>query len=389
MAKKIFVAKARIVRGDRWYIDYTRFDPESQKETRHRQDFDLNDIPDIQIREAVAERLINSLQIFIKYDVRNTAPALISADAPALSIREAVEFALQIKTAAPRPNTHKNYNSIAGLLCTWLECRAYTRMPVREFGRRHARAFFDYYIGLKKYRSATINNRIVHLRSMWAELIDREIVTENPWLGIRPVKEQEKLRRIFEADERRLVAQEIHDCDYWLFRALLLQFFCYIRPVELSRMRFKAFDFSKGIVKVEVWKGAKPHTRHATIPRSILPYFLDGRFEVQPANYYVFGRVGEGGWQDLGPSARAAHPDRLYKRHRKILERMKADGRLKDIENLTWYSWKDTGISLHAHQTTPLATKDQAGHTDFDVTLVYYHAAQVNKEYQALENDLF
>lgn len=129
--------------------------------------------------------------------------------------------------------------------------------------------------------------------------------------------------------------------------------------------------------------------RWATIPRSILHYFLDGKFENHQANYFVFGLVGNEGAQGVGPSIKAAHPNRMYKRHRKMLERLKDDGRLKHIEHLTWYGWKDTGISLHAHRTTPLATKDQAGHTDFDVTLVYYHAQQVNQEYAALENDLF
>lgn len=228
MAKKIFVSRARIVKGDRWYIDYTRLDPETRKETRHRQDFDLNEIPDLTIREAVAERLVRYLQVFIKYDLRGPAPA--RDDAPTMTISEAVRHVLRIKTAAPRPNTHKNYVTIAGKIQKWLQMRSYGSMPAGEFGKRHARAFFDWYVTQKKYRGVTINNRIVHLRSMWSELVDREIVPENVWKSIKPVQEEEKLRRIFEPEERRIVAQEVHDTDYWLFRGLLLQFFCYIRP---------------------------------------------------------------------------------------------------------------------------------------------------------------
>lgn len=387
MAKKIFVSRARVVKGDRWYLDYTRLDPETQKETRHRQDFDLNDIADLRVREEVAARLVKHLTTFIKYEVR--APVAPIDESTAMTVADAVRYALKIKTAAPRPNTHKNYNSIAGWLLKWLESRSYTGMPAGEFSRRHARAFFDWYLFGRNYRGVTINNRIVHLRSLWSELADREIVTDNVWKSIKPVQQEEKLRRIFDPEERRIIAREIADTDYWLFRGLLLQFFCYIRPVEISRLHFKAFDFSTGTVKVEVWKGKRPRMRCATIPHSIRHYFLDGRFEKYPANYFVFGLTGDPGDQEIGPSVRAAHPNRMYKRHRKILERLKDAGRLKHIDHLTWYGWKDTGISLHAHRTTPLATKDQAGHTDFDVTLIYYHADQVNAEYAALENDLF
>lgn len=53
------------------------------------------------------------------------------------------------------------------------------------------------------------------------------------------------------------------------------------------------------------------------------------------------------------------------------------------------FDWKDTGISLHTRKTSPVATKDQAGHTDLSITSVYYHIEEMNVEYRALENDLF
>jgi len=59
-----------------------------------------------------------------------------------------------------------------------------------------------------------------------------------------------------------------------------------------------------------------------------------------------------------------------------------------DIEGLTWYSWKDTGISMHARKTGPMATKDQAGHRNLAMTSIYYHAAETNPEYMILDNDL-
>lgn len=91
----------------------------------------------------------------------------------------------------------------------------------------------------------------------------------------------------------------------------------------------------------------------------------------------------------LRPATKPASKSVAYRRHQKILKELKASGVLSNIEGLTWYSWKDTGITEHARKTSPLATRDQAGHEDFDMTLTYYQREQVNTEYQAMENDLF
>lgn len=92
----------------------------------------------------------------------------------------------------------------------------------------------------------------------------------------------------------------------------------------------------------------------------------------------------------MQPAALPIDEERPYKRHARVLIRLKNDGRLTgDISGLTWYSWKDTGISMHTRRTSPVATKDQAGHTDLSVTSLYYHVEETNREYQALENDLY
>lgn len=193
---------------------------------------------------------------------------------------------------------------------------------------------------------------------------------------------EEKRRRPFTPEERRVVAGEIEKTDYWLFRGLLLQFFCYVRPVELCRLRFRNFQLAKGLLKVESYQSKTWVARWITLPASILPYFVDGVFDRQPANFYVFGR-------GIVPGSTPTNEHRMYRRHRNILERLQEDGRLGALDGLTWYSWKDTGISMHSRSTSLLATKDQAGHTSTDMTLIYYQAEQVNAEYLKLENDLF
>lgn len=388
MAKKFFVPRANIVKGERWLIDYLVIDPETGKQSRHRNEFGLNDVP-LPIREEVANCLIKCVEKVLRGVARIPIGAPPVQAEPAMTLHDAVEFSLKLKMSGPRENTHKNYKSIGRYLVEWMTTRSYTRMLVTEFGKRHARAFMDWYITRKPLRGVTINNRVTHLRALWYELINREICPENPWTSIKPVREEEKKRRPFNPEERRVVAAEVERRDYWLFRGLLLQYYCYIRPEELRRLKFRAFDLGRGVVKVESFEAKKWKARWATIPRSVLHYFVDGRFDRVPANYFVFGMTGTRGLYRLGPASKAASKSVAYRRHQKILKELKAAGRLSNIDGLTWYSWKDTGITEHARKTSPLATRDQAGHEDFDMTLTYYHQEQVNAEYQKLGNDLF
>lgn len=376
------VSRAHLVTGARWYVDYSTVNLQTGEETRRRQDFDLNKIPDLTVRKEVGERLVKYLTVFL--DVRAHVQPICTTkqadDAP--TVRQAVQKAIEVKTSGPRKNTHKTYRSIGGIFLSWIEERQYAGTPLPEFGRKQCRAFFDYLQTRKAYRGCTLNNYLTALRILWGEMISREMCRENPWKMIKSVRVEEKRRRPFTPDERRIVAAEIEKTDYWLFRGLLLQFFCYVRPVELCRLRFRNFMLSKGLLKVESYQSKTWIARWITLPASILPYFLDGVFDQQPANFYVFGR-------GIVPGIAPTNEHRMYRRHRNILEQLREDGRLGALDGLTWYSWKDTGISMHSRKTSLLATKDQAGHTSTDMTLIYYQAEQVNAEYLKLPNDLF
>lgn len=384
MAKKTFVQKIHINTGQRWYLDFSLFHSDTGQTTRHRKDFDLNQIENETLRMEVAEIICRNLENFIELASATVATA-VSVQERGPRVIDALTDALNIKLSTPRKNTHKGYLSITRAFSDWLTVRHYADIDISDFTKKHAQAYFDFLRAQRKYRGRTLNNYLIHLRALWGEMIAREIVVQNPWSAVKPAREQEKQRRPFNREEKVIVAGYIQRTDYWLFRALLLQYFCFIRPVEIARLKFRAFDYERGVVKVEAYEAKKWKTRWATIPADVLPFFKDGNFDRQPENFYVFGLNERG---EVGAGAKPANETRMYKRHRNVLEKLKKSGQLKDITGLTWYSWKDTGISTHAHHTTPLSTRDQAGHTDFDMTLVYYRQEKINDEYRELKNDL-
>lgn len=379
MAKKFFV-RARVVKGARWYIDFSRFDPQTGTESRHRKDFDLNEIPDLQIRDAVAERLARYIEHFTP-----SAPAKAAPEGPTLF--EAFTRAVQAKQNLPREVSRRRYITISKPFIEWIRKKRLDTAPVAEFTRKHARDYWSNLQTTANLRGKSLNGYLGAFRAVWNEIaadLDQDGF-KNPWESIKPVRIQEKQRRPFTDYERRTVAAAAMESDYWLFRGIVLQFFCYIRPVELTRLKFKDFDFSRGTVTVRETENKSYKKVVKTLPASILGYFLDGRFDKYPANLFVFG-LGSG---KMEPSTTAIDEQRMYKRHAALLRRLAAAGKMPGgIDGLSFYSWKDTGISLHAARTGPIPTKDQAGHSSLDMTSVYYKAPEVLQEYRLLENTL-
>lgn len=382
MAKKIFV-RAKLVKSSRWYIDFTTYNPATGEEIRQRKDFDLNDIEDLGTREAVGNIIVRNIEQF-----SHVRPGKSEAtEGP--SLKKAVELAVAIKQTLPRKSSRRKYVTVSKSFLEWAKKIHYLDLPIMEFTRKHAVSYWDYFTTQKPYRGKTLNNYLDTLRTIWNVLDDRELIKTNPWERIKPAREEEKLRRVFTDEERLTVANAAKETDYWLFRGILLQFYCYIRPVELTRLKFKDFDFSRCTVTVRE-ADAKQYRRVVkTIPKSVMPYFIDGRFEKYPANFFMFGRVVVNGVETMDPSPTPVDEMRPYKRHAKLLKRLHQAGKLPGgIDGLSWYSWKDTGISIHARKTGPIATKDQAGHKNLSMTSIYYHSPDTNPEYQELENDL-
>ena len=75
MVKKTFV-RARLVKSSRWHVDFYSYDPATGEEKRQRKDFDLNDIEDLTVREAVGVRLARYIDLFVPEKPAKTVAAL-------------------------------------------------------------------------------------------------------------------------------------------------------------------------------------------------------------------------------------------------------------------------------------------------------------------------
>lgn len=377
MRKKFFASfdPPRVVKAsDRWYISFYAVDESGQRK-HYRPTFNLNRIIDLRIRQQRANELCEKLTWWMaagkvpeKFDERKVK--LTETAQEGMKIMEALELGLNIKCRSDRQDSQKTYRSHIGILMQYLQKNGLEAMPITIFGRVEAVAFLDYRLS-QGISNTTYNNARTILRAIWGELQERDIVKENPWSQTKAKECEEKNRRNFTADEARAVFGYIKRHDVLLLYAIILEYCCYIRPAELRRLRMSDIVLDQGIVIVRKAVAKTRRERIATIPALFLPLFDRGFFDQFPASWYLFGE----GWK---PSSKQTGKDRMYRRHKQVLDRLHAGGQLKNIDGLSLYSWKDTGITDALEQMPLLTVQDQAGHASPGMTLRYRHKSRIN-----------
>jgi len=377
MRKKIFASfdPPRVVKAsDRWYISFYAID-ENGHRRHYRPTFNLNRINDLRLRQQRADELCAKMTWWLvagrpaeKFDERK-----VNFDEHGdndMLISKALSLALDIKCRSDRKDSQKTYRSHVGILMQYLQKNNHESLPVTKFGRVEAVAFLDHRLQ-QGVSNTTYNNTRTILRAIWSELQERDIVKENPWAQTKSKEAEEKNRRNFTADEARAVFGYIKRHDVLLLYAIVLEYCCYIRPAELRRLRMSDIVLDQGIVIVRKAVAKTRRERIATIPALFLPLFDRGFFDQYPGQWYLFGE----GWK---PSSKQTGKDRMYRRHKQVLERLHAGGQLKNIDGLSLYSWKDTGITDALEQMPLLTVQDQAGHASPGMTLRYRHKARIN-----------
>lgn len=390
---KLTFQPARLVEGkSRWYIIFYAVGPKGEPWHRYRETFALNRIHHIPTRRSRGTELCEKIDWWLstgriawKFNEQEANMGMSTVDGPALGNTpavDAIKSILEIKCAGARRNSKRSYKSTYGLLIDFLEKRGWANYPIENLTKVHASAFMDSRL-VAGIGNSTYNNNLSLLRGCWLALEKRGYVSKLIFKSIPKRKARPKKRRAFTTAEARIVIREAYETDYLLFLGIILQYCCYIRPVELRRLRKYNISINDKMVEVPGREAKSYEERFPAIPESFIKYFDHPFWKEIPYNYLIFGE----GWQPH--PAKSCSDNRMYKKHEKLLLNLQKREQLTNIVGLTWYSWKDTGISDALEQLPLVSVQDQAGHTKPEMTLRYRTKRGRNSKFQqGFKNDL-
>ena len=402
----LYFREAKLVKGqsrgvDKWYVEfYQGSDPLLLQ--IYRPTFDLNRVKNRKERKEVASDIIelvndalkrgemaSSLIVEVKKrtfggvvkKVVNPYPQRLTL------LKQAIDEIVEIKCKDASDKSKETYTHIANHFKKYIDSKKFNTKAIIDFTKSDALGFMDFLL-LRGIGAATYNNRLSEIKILFNELIKRDYVIENPFNHISTKKtrnSKKKQRRVFTDDEAAIVGKEIFEDSIWLFRAILLENYCGVRPAELRRLKFGHFDFSLGVIHLEGDVVYKSKGRTATIPQIAMKYFLMPDFLKEVTNNFVFGA------KFIPNPNKPVSRNYIWLKHREILLRLHESGDLVNIEGIELYSWKNKCITDYANDEKVglFRTQNQVGHHSPEETMRYYRQSPVDAAIKAYDKEIF
>lgn len=366
MEKKIYCIEARLVQGSTWYIE-----GKDQAGKRIRTTFGINRIKNKTSRLKKANEIIAELLCPEEKELPKKIIFTPIQYKENPTIFEALTLAFQVKSDSDRKNTVKSYRTMYNKLALFLREKELANLPVTDFKYAHALSYMAYIGEKKRLSNNTYNNYLKFSREFWQEMIRQEFITLNPFSKIKKKRTTDKIRMNFTEAERKVIISYIQEKNYWLYIACLFQYYCFIRPSELLRLKFENIDMIRGVINLKGQQTKNWKDATITIPDYLLSVLKHPDFLSYHRSWFVFGR-------GLKPhSTVPAKDDKMNKLHSKYIHELKEQGKLQDIRGFTLYSWKDTGCTDAAEFLTPFELRDQLRHSTMEMVMKYYHKKTV------------
>lgn len=384
-AKRAAVAAARQFtipvlkeNGAGTYIEYRAFDPVIGK--LHRVTIKLNNIKSVTNRRKHArdtiKRLTEKLQKGWNPWINGTMDDMDLFEDALTRYERHLEKMLA--SGGFRKETYSGYKSNIKIMREYI-AKKHPLHYVYQFNRSFCVDFLDYIFIDRNNGAQTRNNYLNFLRVFSGFLVDKGLLDSRPTDGIAPIS-----KRLY-AKERQCIPLDIigklagycreHDPHFLL--ACYLLYYCFIRPVEMTRLRVKYFNLNDGTVLIPAECSKNKKSQKVTVPKKVLLYAVDLGVMSAPLEDFIFSDKLKPGKAPIDPKIFRDHWEKARK-HLKLKREWK------------FYSLKDTGITaLCEANMTAIDIRDQARHSSLAITDLYTnHHRPANQEILNLDGAL-
>lgn len=231
-----------------------------------------------------------------------------------------------------------------------------------QFDKKFCNEFLDYVYIERNNSVQTRNNYLSFLKTISQWFIERGLMEYNPASGIKPIDSRliEKNRSCIPIEKVKEIGEWVKANDPHFAFACQILYYCFIRPVEMTRLKIQDFNLKGGTITIPA-DASKNHTcQTVTIPKKVLLFGVELGVFSAPMGDYVFSIGLKPGKEQIDTKIFRDHWAKVSKA-------------LKLKKEWKFYSLKDTGITemLRQNVAAPVAVKDQARHSSLAITEIY------------------
>lgn len=264
------------------------------------------------------------------------------------------------KAEGCRPTTLTHYTSVTNIWLRWCEDNGFADRYSGTYLRIHAVQYMDDVLQLGN-RNRSYNNTLKVMKAFFQWALEHCYAKENPFLGLKTLKKEPKIRILVPADARRKVAEYYSAMRPAMNIVCQLVYSSAIRPGEILKIQLKHIRLDRHYIVIPSENAKNHKQRFATITPSLDELLSPILAKYQNLDLYLFGRN-----ENLDP-------DRLpitKSYFQKSWERMRnATGLPKEMQ---LYSLRDTGLTdlLHAG-VDQLTVQHHADHSSLEIQNIY------------------
>lgn len=292
---------AKINDGDgslekQWFIFYYFEDPDTGKMVRFRK-WISNRIKTKSGRRDQAHTFIKEINEKLQMGWNPFS----DSDKKLTSVTEALDYGLRLKYAKCGKRGQWTYKSAIKKLTDFLEDRKLDKIAIHEFNYHIAQDYVDHMMLEEKLVPRTINNRIEAAKGILTELRKREYLVFNPFDRVDKLKEPEAEITAYTPAELNKIGELLPEWDYNLYVISQLIFYCFIRPAEIVRLRFKdiLMDHELIILGGHITKNKKSQV--VSMPDQLVKNLKDWNMDY-PSDFFLFSTKLKPGSKQIAPT---------------------------------------------------------------------------------------
>lgn len=363
----------RLCEGKEWVIKFNAFDPETGKMKLKR--MKVNRIKSKTERRKYAKELIKRLSAAL---ASGWNPFISEGKDTYTLFEDAKEnycdyLKKMLNSNLIREETYAGYISKVGNLWKYIQ----EEEPITylyQMNKRFLGRFLNHIFIGRDNSAQTHNNYLQALKHFCAYLLRKGLMENDPTAGIEPISKRlmKKERTIIPTDKLGEISAWLLEHDKRMLLASYILYYCFIRPVEMTRLKIKHFHLKDGLIILPADITKNKEESSVTLPKKIIELMLDLEIFKHSGSEYLFSEGLMPGRTQIDTVTFRHHWDKVR-------------SALNLPKSYQFYSLKDSGITEMLQKNVAcIDVRDQARHSSLSITNIY--ASNVRPANEELRN---
>lgn len=353
----------------RWFIAFDFTDQNTNKLYRKQFSHGMNYIHDKQDRYTFANNLLIHYKNKLATGWNPVTKKVdnLNDDELIVNIVQAINFAITLKSKFARKKTIEGYNWVSKMFFTWLKENYLQYTEPTNFTSKNAHQFMDQLLTKKNYGPKSFNNVLIFMRGFFNLLIDKEIITINPFKSIKKLPAAKGKIVAFDDQEMQLIDCELKNKKIRLWYYKEFMYCTGIRRTELTLIKVR--DIQSDSIIIYSGNAKNKSQQSVMINQRLQNVINQMELDKYKPDDYVFGRG------LITCDQQYLNPNHISTMHTRITKK------LKIREECTLYSWKHTGAGkLYEKTKDPYLVMRHLRHHSLEMTVIYLRSLGYNAD---------